>query len=204
MPPTGARLPLARPHAARHPAPAVLSLAGIAKRYGSQVVLSDVTWGVPDGARVGLTGPNGAGKSTILRIIAGEVEAGAGTVALPRGAEVGYLPQHVLGASGVTVRQHAMAAFADLHALAERRAELEHALATVPATSEEYVGLMDRYMAVCEEWDHRGRYDTESEAESVLAGLGFGPSDMERDCSELSGGWQMRVALAQLLLRRPD
>jgi ATP-binding cassette, subfamily F, member 3 len=182
----------------------VLSLAGIAKRYGSQVVLADVTWAVPDGARVGLTGPNGAGKSTILRIIAGEVEPDAGAVALPRGAAVGYLPQHVLGARGVTVRQHAMAAFADLHALAERRTALEHALATVPATSEDYAGLMDRYMAVCEEWDHRGRYDTESEAENVLAGLGFRPSDMERDCSELSGGWQMRVVLAQLLLRRPD
>jgi len=74
----------------------VLSLAGIAKRYGSQVVLADVSWSVPDGA-VGLTGPNGAGKSTILRIIAGEVEPDAGAIALPRGAEVGYLPQHVLG-----------------------------------------------------------------------------------------------------------
>src|SRR5207247_4494226 len=63
---------------------------------------------------------------------------------------------------------------------------------------------MERYMAVCAEWDHRGRYDTEAEAEAVLAGLGFGASDMERDCGELSGGWQMRVALAQLLLRRPD
>src|SRR5262245_5768642 len=97
-----------------------------------------------------------------------------------------------------------MAAFADLHALAERRAALEHELATVPSTSDDYAGLMERYMAVCEEWDHRGRYDTESEADAVLCGLGFRPDDLERDCAELSGGWQMRVALAQLLLRRPD
>jgi ATP-binding cassette subfamily F protein 3 len=182
----------------------VLNLAGISKRYGSQVVLSDVTWSVSDGARVGLTGPNGAGKSTLLRIIAGEVEPDAGTIALPRGATVGYLPQHVLGARGVTVRAHALAAFADLHALAERRSSLEHALATVPPESAEYAAVMDRYVAVCEEWDHRGRYDTESEAEAVLCGLGFRPDDLDRDCSELSGGWQMRVALAQLLLRRPD
>ena len=182
----------------------MLNLAGISKRYGSQVVLSDVTWSVPDGARVGLTGPNGAGKSTLLRIIAGEVEADAGTIALPRGATVGYLPQHVLGARGVTVRAHALAAFADLHALVERRSSLEHALATVPPESAEYAAVMDRYVAVCEEWDHRGRYDTESEAEAVLCGLGFRPDDFDRDCSELSGGWQMRVALAQLLLRRPD
>jgi len=182
----------------------VLNLAGIAKRYGPQVVLADVTWSVPDGARVGLTGPNGAGKSTLLKIIAGEVEADVGTIALPRGAQVGYLPQHVLGTRGVTVRAHALAAFADLHALEERRTSLEHALATVPPDSAEYGPLMERYMAVCEEWDHRGRYDTESEADAVLCGLGFCPDDLERDCAELSGGWQMRVALAQLLLRRPD
>jgi ATP-binding cassette subfamily F protein 3 len=182
----------------------VLNVANISKRYGGQIVLADVSWSVPDGARVGLTGPNGAGKSTLLRIIAGEVEPDAGAVALPRGAEVGYLPQHVLGARGVTVRAHALAAFADLHALEARRAELEHALATVAPESDRYQTVMDRYVAVCEEWDHRGRYDTESEADAVLTGLGFGQDDLERDCAELSGGWQMRVALAQLLLRRPD
>jgi ATP-binding cassette subfamily F protein 3 len=182
----------------------MLQLAGISKRYGSQVVLDDVSWSVPIGARVGLTGPNGAGKSTILRILAGEVEPDRGTVAMPRGARVGYLPQHVLGATGVSVRAHAMAAFAELHALEARRAELEHALATVPPDAPEYAAVLERYTAVCEEWDHRGRYDTESEAETVLLGLGFRPDDLERDCSELSGGWQMRVALAQLLLRRPD
>src|SRR5262249_52088261 len=183
---------------------AVLNLAGIAKRYGPQVVLADVTWSVADGARVGLTGPNGAGQATLLRIIAGEIEADAGTVALPRGAQVGYLPQHVLGTRGVTVRHHALAAFADLHELEGRRARLEHELSTASPEDADYSALMDRYVAVCDEWDHRGRYDTESEAEAVLAGLGFRPADLERDCAELSGGWQMRVALAQLLLRRPD
>src|SRR5262249_19133547 len=75
---------------------------------------------------------------------------------------------------------------------------------TVPPESECYAALLERYMAVCEEWDHRGRYDTQAEADEVLAGLGFGTADLERDCAELSGGWQMRVHLAQLLLRRPD
>src|SRR5881296_3557714 len=182
----------------------MLNVSGIAKRYGGQVVLADVTWGIPDGARVGLTGPNAAGKSTLLRIIAGQLEPDAGAVALPRGATVGYLPQHILGTRGVSVRAHALSAFAELHALEARRAALEHALATVDPGSDEYPRVMERYMAVCEEWDHHGRYDTESEAEAVLRGLGFRADDLDRDCAELSGGWQMRAALAQLLLRRPD
>src|SRR5947209_10896631 len=103
----------------------MLNLSGIAKRYGGQVVLGDVTWAAPQGARVGLTGPNGAGKSTLLRIIAGDLEPDAGTVALTRGARVGYLPQHVLGATGVSIREHALEAFAELQALAERREALE-------------------------------------------------------------------------------
>jgi len=88
--------------------------------------------------------------------------------------------------------------------LIARRAELEHALATVSPQKPEYAALLERYTAVCEEWDHRGRYDTDAEAEAVLRGLGFRTEDLGRDCGELSGGWQMRVALAQLLLRRPD
>src|SRR4029450_7673431 len=116
----------------------MLQLAGISKRYGSQVVLEDVAWSVPIGARVGLTGPNGAGKSTLLKILAGLLEPDAGTVALPRGARVGYLPQHILGLGGSSVLDHALAAFAELHALEQRRTDLEHQLATVDPQSDEY------------------------------------------------------------------
>jgi len=182
----------------------MLSLSAISKAYGRQTVLADVTWGVPEGAKVGLSGPNGAGKSTLLKIVAGEIEPDNGAIAMPKGWRVGYLPQHIYGASGITVLDHALAAFAELHALEEKREALEHQLATVDPQSDGYQDVMDRYMAVCEEWDRRGRYDTESEAESVLRGLGFTEDDMLRDCSELSGGWQMRVHLAQLLLKRPD
>jgi len=182
----------------------MLSLAGVKKRYGSQVVLDGVSWSVPPGTRVGLAGPNGAGKSTILKIIAGQLEPDDGTVAVPRGTRMGYLPQHIYGVSGIGVRAHAMTAFEELHELEKRRTDLEHQLATVDPQSDGYQAIMDRYMSVCEDWDRLGRYDTESDAETVLRGLGFRTEDMDRDCSELSGGWQMRVALAQLLLRRPE
>ncbi len=182
----------------------MLQLAGISKRYGSQIVFDAVSWTVPDGARVGLTGPNGAGKSTLLKMIAGLLEPDDGQVAVPRGTLTGYLPQHVIGLRGVTVLDHALAAFAELHDLERRRETLEHELATVDPQDDRYAAILDRYTAVCEEWEHRARYDVESETETVLHGLGFTEADMDRDCGALSGGWQMRVALAQLLLRRPD
>jgi ATP-binding cassette subfamily F protein 3 len=182
----------------------MLQLASISKRYGSQVVFDDVSWSVPDGARVGLTGPNGAGKSTLLKIVAGALEPDDGQVAVPRGTLIGYLPQHIIGIRGVTVLDHALAAFAELHELEKRREAMEHRLATVDPQSDDYAGILERYAAVCEEWEHRARYDVESETETVLHGLGFTGADMDRDCGELSGGWQMRVALAQLLLKRPD
>jgi len=195
---------LPAPNAAGILSDPMVSLAGVSKRYGSQVVLQEVAWSVPLGARVGLTGPNGAGKSTLLKILAGKLEPDGGTIALPRGARVDYLPQHILGLGGMSVLDHALAAFADLHALEQRRADLEHQLATVDPQHDDYATIMGRYMAVCEEWDHRGRYDIESETETVLHGLGFTDEDLDRDLAALSGGWQMRAALAQLLLRRPD
>jgi ATP-binding cassette, subfamily F, member 3 len=182
----------------------MLQLASISKRYGSQIVFDDVSWTIPDGARVGLTGPNGAGKSTLLKMIAGAIEPDDGQVAVARGTLIGYLPQHIIGIHGVSVLDHALAAFAELHELERRREAMEHDLATVDPQSDDYAGLLERYSAVCEEWEHRARYDIESETEAVLHGLGFTDADMDRDCGELSGGWQMRVALAQLLLKRPD
>src|SRR5437763_17047159 len=106
----------------------MLSLAGVSKQYGSQIVLRDVDWSVGAGERVGLAGANGAGKSTLLRIVAGTVEPDAGELCLKKGATVGYLPQEVIGSSGETVLASALAAFEELHALEARCRELEHAL----------------------------------------------------------------------------
>jgi ATP-binding cassette, subfamily F, member 3 len=182
----------------------MLSLVGVSKQYGSQAVLREVDWSVVGGERVGLTGANGAGKSTLLRIVAGTVEPDRGEVCFKKGATVGYLPQDVIGASGETVLVSALAAFEEIHALEARCRDLERRLEKVDPHSRESARLMEEYAAAREEWDHRGSYDLESRAEEVLAGLGFRESEFERDVGELSGGWQMRVALARLLLQRPD
>ncbi|MET0153917.1 MAG: ribosomal protection-like ABC-F family protein [Candidatus Binatia bacterium] len=182
----------------------MLSLVGVSKQYGSQNVLREVDWSVMTGERIGLAGANGAGKSTLLRIVAGLVEPDRGEVCFKKGAAVGYLPQEVIGSRGQTVLASALVAFDEIHALEERCRELEHHLESADPESREYAALMQEYAAAREDWDHRGSYDLKSRAEEVLAGLGFRPADFSRDIGEFSGGWQMRVALARLLLQRPD
>jgi ATP-binding cassette subfamily F protein 3 len=196
----------------------VLSLVGLSKQFGSQIVLRSVDWAVGAGERVGLAGANGAGKSTVLKIIAGIVEPDRGEVRLKKSATVGYLPQDPTFQwtirrrptegrghdSTPTVLEAALAAFDQIHALEARCRDLEDRLESADPAAPDYAGLMEEYTAAREEWDHRGSYDLESRAEEVLAGLGFSTSDFARDVAEFSGGWQMRVALARLLLQRPD
>ena len=182
----------------------MLSLVGIAKAYGAQVVVRGADWSVDAGERVGLAGANGSGKSTLLRMVAGLVEPDRGEVCLRKGATVGYLPQEIVGLRGRTVLEEALSAFDEIHELDRRCRELEERLAAAPPASPESERLMAEYAAASEEWEHRGAYDLESRTEAVLEGLGFRPEDFGRDVGEFSGGWQMRVALAKLLLRRPD
>jgi len=182
----------------------VLTVTNLQKSFGGQVVLAGVNWFVPLGGRVALVGANGSGKSTFLRIIAGEVEADGGSISVPKGATVGYLPQEVMGLSGRSVLAEAMSAFDHVKAIAAECERLEHALAESPEADPEHPALMAAYAAAREAWDTHGAYDLESRAQSVLSGLGFTVGDFTRDCGEFSGGWQMRIALATLLLRRPQ
>jgi len=181
----------------------VLTITNLRKRYGGQTVLDGANWFVPDGARVGLVGANGSGKSTLLRLIAGEGEPDDGSIVVPRDCTAGYLPQEVFGIGGRTVIEHALEAFAEIRTLEAECRRVEHELAEVPVDAPRHDALMAQYTQLRSEWDARGTYDMESQAEQVLAGLGFRSTDLHRDCSEFSGGWQMRLALARLLLRRP-
>ena len=181
----------------------MLTISNLTKAFRGQRILDAVNWFAPDRTRIGLTGMNGAGKSTLLKLIAGEAEPDSGEINLPRGTTVGYLPQEVIGVSGRTVFDEAIAAFADLHALEAECRRLEDALAAAPVEGPEHDGLMAAYHDVRERFDAQARYDLEAETERVLGGLGFRSADFTRDLGTFSGGWQMRVALAKLLLQRP-
>jgi ATP-binding cassette subfamily F protein 3 len=181
----------------------VLTLSGIRKRYGGQVVLDGVNWFAPDGGRIGLVGANGSGKSTLLRMIAGQVEPDDGEIVTPKDCTVGYLAQEVFGMSGRSVLEQTLTAFAAIHALADECSKVEHELSEMAADDPRHDALMERYTRLRSEWDASGSYDTEAQARQVLAGLGFRDNELTRDCSEFSGGWQMRIALAILLLQRP-
>jgi ATP-binding cassette subfamily F protein 3 len=181
----------------------VLTIANLSKTFRGQRILDGVNWFAPERTCIGLTGMNGAGKSTLLRMIAGQMEPDGGEIVLPKGTTVGYLPQEVVGVTGRTVLAEAMDAFADQHALEAECRRLEDALAHAPTTGAEHDALMASYHDVRDRFDATARYDLEAETERVLNGLGFRTGDFSRDVGTFSGGWQMRIALAKILLRRP-
>jgi ATP-binding cassette subfamily F protein 3 len=180
----------------------MIDLSGIKLSFGERDIFSDVSLRVEDNERVALFGINGAGKSTLLKVVAGQQKPDAGAVALGRGEVVGYLPQEAAEAtaeSGVTVFEFACRAFEELKRAHARCEEIEHRMASMEATDEEYeeYGHLHDRLAVAGGWSF------ESEARTVLAGLGFKQEEQDRALSSFSGGWRMRAALAQVLLRRP-
>ncbi|MBQ7248940.1 MAG: ABC-F family ATP-binding cassette domain-containing protein, partial [Deltaproteobacteria bacterium] len=171
-------------------------LNGIGKDFGGRTVLSDVSWVVGDNQRIGLCGPNGAGKTTLLRILARELEPDRGTLDISRDAMVGYLPQMVTGFGSRSLFAETSAALTELTGLEKELRALESRLNDEKSLAR-YAELQERFRA-------RGGYSMEAEVARVLDGLGFARSDWEKPCETFSGGWQMRIALARLLLCRPQ
>jgi ATP-binding cassette subfamily F protein 3 len=181
----------------------MIQLSGLTKRFGDRVLLDDVTWQVTDGDRVGLCGPNGAGKTTLLRMLAGFDEPDAGLVVKPARLTVGYLPQDGLEHSGRTLVEEASLAFLPL---LEARAEIdriEHALADPALPDGEHEALLIRYHELTEFFRHEEGHSIDLRVTQVLEGLGFSKADFGKPSETFSGGWQMRIALAKLLLGRP-
>ena len=178
----------------------MIQLVEASKAYGEQVLLREVSWQVGDGDRVGLVGPNGSGKTTLLKILAGLVPPDAGNVVLARRKRVGYLPQEGLRLEGRTVAEEVRTAFADLLRLRTEQEEVAEQLAGTPDQPE----LVARYGELEEEWQRRGGYEMDTRISEVLSGLGFAAGDQDRPAETFSQGWQMRIALARLLVEAND
>jgi len=177
----------------------MLQLRNINKDFGGRKIFNGIDWHIRPADRIGLCGENGAGKTTLLKLLAGAVVADGGEVQVAKGTTFGYLPQDGLAHSGRTLFAEVRASLAELLALEAELRTLEERISTAHEQSD-----MDRYAVVQEAFHHRGGYAIETEIAKVLRGLGFAESDWEKECEAFSGGWQMRIALAKLLLQRPN
>ena len=183
----------------------MLSLTNIYIQYGNRILLDGVQLVVKPGERVGLVGRNGAGKSTLLKIIAGEMSPQEGNVVKPAHFTLGYLHQDMLLPKGKTVIEETMTAFSEVLALEKELERIHGELATrEDYESDAYHKLLEDMGDLTEHLHHLGSATTQADAEKVLHGLGFQHTDMTRLTDEFSGGWQMRIDLAKMLLRRPD
>ncbi len=183
----------------------MLTLSNIFVKYGDRTLLDHVSLVVKPGERIGLVGRNGAGKSTLLKIIADEMSPHEGNVVKPTHFTVGYLHQDMLLPKGKTVLDETMTAFAEVLALEKKLHEIQEELAVrEDYESDAYHKLIEDMGDLTEHLHHLGHATTQADAERVLHGLGFQHSDMARLTDEFSGGWQMRIELAKILLRQPD
>jgi len=181
----------------------VLQLSSITKSFGERVLLEDVTWQISEGERVGLCGPNGAGKTTLLRMLAGYDEPDAGSIIKPGSLTVGYLPQDGLSHAGRSILEEASSAFADLLNVKHEMHVIEDRLGDASLPQEEHDAMLERYSALQDRFRIGEGYGIDLKVATVLRGLGFTDETFEQPTDSLSGGWQMRLALAKLLLGRP-
>src|SRR5918997_3713088 len=181
----------------------MIAFSNISKQYGKQILFLDASFQINPGEKIGLVGPNGAGKTTLFRMIVGEEAPDAGDVAVPKKLTIGYFRQDVEEMSGRSVLDEAIAgsgAVGDLHHELE---DLQHAMSD-PARADDMDTILARFGEVQEQYEHLGGYALEGQAREVLHGLGFDDDRVDGDVGALSGGWKMRVAMARVLLGRPD
>jgi ATP-binding cassette subfamily F protein 3 len=183
----------------------MIQLQQIYLQYGDRVLFDEIDLSISPGEKIGLVGRNGAGKSTLLKLMAGDVKPDQGQLSMPKEASIAYLHQDLLLQVDKEVKELAMMAFDALRQLDVRMEELNDELhQRDDYESDSYSNLISELTAVSEKLAWYRPEEAEAEAEKVLKGLGFQPSDFSRKLSEFSGGWQMRVELAKMLLKRPD
>ena len=180
----------------------MIQIESVAKAYAGQPILHDLSWRIPDRERIGLVGPNGAGKTTLCRLLAGVEEPDEGRIVRPRETTVGYLPQEAAGHPEGSVLAEVLAGFADVWQVEREMEDVAARLAK--AAGDASAALTARYGDLQHRFEALGGYRLETEARTILTGLGFKPSEFTRQLAEFSGGWRMRAMLARLLLQRPS
>ncbi len=183
----------------------MLSATGIFQQYGDRVLFDRVSFVIMPRDKVGLVGRNGAGKSTMLKIIAGDIGSDDGKVLRPTGSTLGFLHQEMDMPTGNTVMEETLTAFAHIQEMEDRLEELNQEMEVrTDYTSDGYAAMLEEFTSLTERFSLIGGITVEAEAERVLKGLGFKDGDFARQTTEFSGGWQMRIILAKMLLQRPD
>lgn len=183
----------------------MISVAGLTVEFGGSALFSDVSFVINEKDRIALMGKNGAGKSTLLKILAGVREPSRGKVSAPKDTVIAYLPQHLMTEDGRTVFEETAQAFAHLHEMEAEIAELNKQLETrTDYESDGYMELIERVSTLSEKFYSIEEINYDADIEKTLLGLGFKREDFDRQTSEFSGGWRMRIELAKLLLKKPD
>jgi ATP-binding cassette subfamily F protein 3 len=182
----------------------MLAVDKVSIEYGARTLFRDLSFTIRAKERWSLAGPNGAGKSTLMKIIAGIETADTGRLIKAKQTTIGYLPQEGVNHTGTTVYGEVEKAFDDVKELQEQLVEVESSLDTEDPTSDAYGDLLEVFGDLQLRLDHHDVSKMKPRIETVLAGLGFSQKDLERQTSEFSGGWQMRIAMAKLLLREPS
>ncbi len=182
----------------------MISVEKLHLSLGGRPILRGVDLTVGDGERLAVVGPNGCGKSTLLKAIAGIELPDTGEIRMPKGSTAGYLPQEAGIAAGRPLREELLGAFVEVQSALREMAGLAEEMGRTDPDSPAHARVMRRYAECAHMVEHEDGYALESKASRVAAGLGFSPEDLDRPCSDFSGGWRMRILLAKLLLRRPD
>src|ERR1700678_170996 len=182
----------------------MIQLSGAGKRYGHKLLFENADWLITPESRIGLVGANGTGKSTIMKILAGSESLDYGTISRTKGISTGYFPQDGLTMTGRTIFAECMSVFAELHAIEKEMEALTRAMSELDHEGAEYANVADRYQKLEHEFVSRDGCTLEAQVGQVLTGLGFHRDDWARHTEEFSGGWHMRIALAKLLLQKPN
>src|SRR4030088_1128664 len=182
----------------------MIQLSGAGKRYGHKLLFENADWLITPESRIGLVGANGTGKSTVMKILDSSEPIDYGTISRAKGISTGYLPQDGLTMTGRTIFAEGLSVFAELDAIEKEMESLTRSMSELDHAGPEYSNVADRYQKLEHEFIARDGYTLEAQVGQVLTGLGFHRDDWTRLTEEFSGGWQMRIALAKLLLEKPN